>query len=64
MPREINLNGGLRANNTSGVPGVRLKNGRYEAYFKRNYKGIHVGRFNTIEEATEARTKAILAYDQ
>lgn len=52
-------NKGLRADNTSGVKGVRLtKRGTWEAKIKHDGKREHLGTFKTIEGATEAYAKA------
>lgn len=47
--------------NKSGVRGVfLLHNGKYLVKFMRLGKSIHVGRFDTLEEAVEARRKALV----
>lgn len=58
------LNRGLQGNNTSGHKGVSLikKTGKYRAYIKINGKQIHLGHFDTIQEAIEAREKAEKLY--
>lgn len=57
--RENSLNTSLSKNNTSGVNGVSMmKNGKYRAYINENYKQIHLGSFDTLEEAKSARKKA------
>jgi HNH endonuclease len=48
-------NQGVRITNLLGVKGVQRKNSRYRAYITVNYKYIHLGMFNTIEEAVDAR---------
>lgn len=52
-------------NNTSKVTGVALHKptGKYRAYIGRNYKQIHLGLFDTIEEAQEARKIADQNHD-
>lgn len=50
-------------NNTSGVKGVsKQKNGRYRAYINLKRKQIHLGIFDTLEEAKEARLEAEKVY--
>lgn len=55
-----NLSGQPTKQNTSGVRGVsRVKrSGRWEAHIKVRGRKIHLGSYNTIEEAAEARHKA------
>lgn len=57
-------NGEIRVNNKTGVKGVYFDNKRnkYVANIKVNYKGIFLGRFNTLEEATQVRKKAEIKY--
>ena len=47
--------------NKTGHTGVyfREKTGKYTAYFHHNRKSIHVGTYFTIDEAVEARQRAI-----
>ena len=47
---------GMRSNNTSGVKGVHFdkKRGKWLAQISANRKHVHLGRFDTIEQATEA----------
>lgn len=52
MNRKVNLN------NKLGVKGVDLFQGKYRATININLKRIHLGYFNTIEEAAEARRRA------
>jgi len=42
-------------NNTSGVKGVKLQEGRYIARIIHQGRYIHIGCFNTLEEAAAAR---------
>lgn len=58
------INTGMRCDNTSGVRGVRfdLRRGRWVAVIGVNKKSIHLGRFRTIEEATDARRAAELQH--
>lgn len=46
--------------NTSGLAGVSLnkQTGKYVAYIHKNNKKIHLGYFDTKEEAEQARIKA------
>jgi hypothetical protein len=44
--------------NTSGVKGVRLENGRWRARIKVGGKKLHLGSFDTIEEASAAYAAA------
>jgi len=52
----------LRATNTSGYKGVYMskQSGRFIARITVNYKGVHLGCFKTIEEASQAYKKAAL----
>ena len=54
----------IRIDNTSGVVGVRFNKltNKYEAYISHNKKKIHLGLFNTIEEAVIARDMASIEY--
>ena len=56
---ENSMNTSLSKNNTSGVNGVsRLSNGKYRAYINLNHQQIYLGRYNTLQEAKEARHQA------
>jgi hypothetical protein len=57
-------NGTLRKNNKTGVNGVHYDaiRKKYVARIKVNYKTISLGRYNTIEEATQARKEAEVKY--
>ncbi len=49
--------------NKFGVNGIRTtKNGKYNARITVNYKMIHIGNFDTLEEAVEARINAEKKY--
>ncbi len=50
-------NQGIPKHNTSGVVGVKERNGRWVAEIKINYKSTHIGSFDTKEEAVAARLK-------
>ena len=53
----------VRKNNTSGVKGVsRLKNGKYRAYINLRRRHIHLGSFDTLEEAALARREGEKLY--
>ena len=45
----------IQSNNSSGVPGVRTKSGKWYARIKINGKEKHLGSFQTKEEAVAAR---------
>ena len=57
-------NGQLRLNNTTGINGVYYDKTRkkYVAKIKVNYKTINLGRYNTLEEATQKRKEAEVKY--
>lgn len=57
-------NAGKRSNNTSGHPGVcwHKRDSKWVARIKHNYKAIHLGYFNTLEEAVAARKAAEKLY--
>lgn len=53
------INKGLYCNNTSGKTGVSLnQHGKYIAYLYNNGNRIHLGSYETYENAVEARLKA------
>ena len=54
----------LKSNNVSGTPGVCLfkRTGQWTAEIKVNYQKIHIGYFETKEEAIQARKKAEIKY--
>ena len=58
------MNHSVRKNNTSGVTGVTWYKGRnkWHASIMINGKNKHLGYFNTLEEATEARKQAEIDY--
>ena len=58
------MNRPLRNNNTSGITGVSLykQTNKWRAYIEYNQKYIHLGLFNTKEEAIKARKEAELKY--
>ena len=55
--RQNQYNRNLNKNSTTKVKGVTYnkRHGRYIAYININSKYIHIGTFNTIQEAKEAR---------
>lgn len=55
-----NMNKKAQVNNKLGIKGVcfNKSKGKYEAYIKMNYEKIHLGSFNTKEEAKETRVRA------
>lgn len=55
----------LHHNSKTGINGVALHKptGKYRAYIGINYKQKHLGLFNTVEEAINARNKANEEYD-
>ena len=52
----------LRSNNTTGVTGVTLSRGKYEAHIGFQGKKYNLGSFETLEEAAKARRDAELQY--
>lgn len=57
--KENSRNSKLRKNNSSGYPGVRIKqSGRYQARIMVDRKEIGLGTFSTFGEAKQARIKA------
>lgn len=54
---ENTLNSKIRVDNTSGYKGVSFNKryNKWESYITINYKRIHLGKFDTIEEAIQAR---------
>jgi len=55
-------NQGVRYTNMLGVKGVQKRHNKYRAYITVNYKTIHIGTFDTLEAAIDARTKAANFY--
>ena len=62
--KQNNQNRSKPSNNTSGHPGVvwHKRISKWVAQITHNYKDIHLGRFNTIEEAIAARKAAEKLY--
>lgn len=56
--RENTLNKKLSPKSKSGVSGVRPSGKKWEASIGVNYKSIHLGTFETVEEAIKARKSA------
>lgn len=52
---ENNMNRSIYKNNNTGVKGVQLRRDKYVAIIIVDKKSKHIGTFDTIEEATEAR---------
>lgn len=61
---ENTFNAGVRANNTSGVTGVRwaADRNKWEARIRVNYRILYLGRFNGKEDAIAARKNAEQKY--
>lgn len=55
-------NQGVRQTNLLGVKGVQQRGRRFRAYITNDYQTVHLGTFDTIEEAIDARQKAALDY--
>lgn len=55
-------NQNVRGTNLLGVKGVQQRGVKFRAYITVNYCTIHLGTFNMIEEAIEARRQAELKY--
>ena len=58
------MNRPLRNNNTSGITGVSLykQTNKWRAYIEYNQKYIHLGLFDTKEDAIKARKQAEIKY--
>lgn len=56
--QDNNRNRSRASNNTSGATGVRYEAGKWRVRIKINGKLKHLGRFNTFDEAVEARELA------
>ena len=63
---EQSLNKRTRKDNSLGVTGVYYHKGakKYTTEFRRKGKTYYIGLFNTVEEAAEARKKAIEDYEK
>lgn len=61
-PHENMVNCRLSKNNTSGVNGVWVSNGKYIAEIMVNRKKIHLGTFSNINDAAKARKDAEVKY--
>lgn len=57
-------NARIRTDNKSGYKGVHLvkRTGKYVAYIKVNYKRIHLGSFDKMQDAIKIRAKAEQQY--
>jgi hypothetical protein len=60
--QENSFNVSIKSNNTSGAVGVCYNGRSYIARIKHNYKDIHLGSFDTFEEAVNARKQAEQEY--
>lgn len=56
------VNDGLQKNNKTGFKGVCFARGKFHAGIKVNYKRIHLGVFQTAEEAAKAYDQAAKKY--
>ena len=56
-PLENVWNGKLKKNNKTGVPGVAIVNGKFVVNAVNNGKRYHLGTFNNIKDAADARYK-------
>jgi hypothetical protein len=54
----------LPQRSSTGVKGVRIKNGKYEVNVCRNNKTYYAGKFSTIEEAKVAYNKKLAEIEQ
>jgi hypothetical protein len=61
---ENNMNQALKSNNTSGNKGIdwRTSNNKWRARITVNEKQIHIGYFNTVDDAINAYNTAALQY--
>jgi len=55
--QENSFNRQLSSNNTSTIKGVRFENNKWRAQICFNYKKIHIGYFDSLEDAKQARQK-------
>lgn len=64
IKQQNEMNRPLRNNNTSGITGVSLhkQTNKWRAYIQYNQKFIHLGLFDTKEEAIKAREQAEIKY--
>lgn len=62
--RENHLNESIQSNTSTGITGVSLHKptGKYRAYIMVNLKHIHLGLFDTVQQAAEARLAANIQY--
>lgn len=57
-----NRNCSIQKNNKTGIVGVRMVRGKYYAAIGHEGKNIHLGVFDNIEDASNARAKAEIKY--
>lgn len=55
-------NQGVRITNMLGVKGVQKRGNKYRAYITVNYYTMHLGTFETLEQAVEVRKAAANKY--
>lgn len=60
--QQNNFNKGITKSNKSGYVGVLKVKNKWIAQITFNYKNIHLGVFDTVEEAIDARKKAEIKY--
>lgn len=60
---ENTCNQALRSNNSSGVMGVRSVGCRWEAYINIHRRKVHLGTYDTMDEAIDARGRAQRLYN-
>lgn len=61
--QQNNWNKSTQHNNTSGFPGINmLPGGKYRVRITMNNRRMHIGCYNTLEEAIEARKQAEVEY--
>ena len=59
---ENRINSKIRTNNTSGIQGVRFEQGKWRARISIDGKYVHLGMFDSFEEAVKTRLKAEKKY--